>query len=220
MPFTPAAVLLDLDGTLIDTERFYQRIWQATAADFQIDLNDTLYQQFIGIRLADCFQLITELGGNRFALAAFKEQLAARETEGWKAGIDCKPGSQELLLFLQERQIPMALVTSAHQAKIDRVMAHYPWSDYFQTIVSGEMINHPKPAPESYLLAAQRLGATPSNCLALEDSNTGMHSALAAGCHSIMIPDLNIPDTAVQKKAQAILPDLFRVIDYLSHETL
>ncbi len=217
MPFTPAAVLLDLDGTLIDTERFYQQIWQATAADFQIDLNDTVYQQFIGIRLEDCFQLITELSGNRFDLATFKEQLAARETEGWKAGIDCKPGSKELLLFLQEHQIPMALVTSAHQAKIDRVMAHYPWSDYFQTIVSGEMISHPKPAPESYLLAAQRLGATPSNCLALEDSNTGMRSALAAGCHSIMIPDLNTPDSDVREKADHILPDLFRVIDYLSN---
>ncbi|OQX36540.1 MAG: hypothetical protein B0D91_08890 [Oceanospirillales bacterium LUC14_002_19_P2] len=217
MPFIPAAVLLDLDGTLIDTERFYQRIWQATAADFHIDLNDTVYQQFIGIRLSDCFHLITQLGGYGFDLVAFMEQLAARETEGWKTGIDCKPGSQELLHFLHERQIPMALVTSAHQAKINRVMAHYPWSDYFQTIVSGEMINHPKPAPASYLLAARRLGTMPSACLALEDSNTGMRSALAAGCRSIMIPDLNTPDNDVQEKACKILPDLFCVIDYLSN---
>ncbi|WP_211826176.1 HAD family hydrolase [Kistimonas asteriae] len=217
MPFTPAAVLLDLDGTLIDTERFYQRIWQATAADFQIDLNDAVYQQFIGIRLTDCFQLIKTLGGNGFDLAVFKEHLAARETEGWNTGIDCKPGSRELLHFLHERQIPMALVTSAHQAKIDRVMAHYPWSDYFQGIVSGEMITRPKPAPDAYQLAAKQLGITPSACLALEDSNTGMRSALTAGCHSIMIPDLNTPDSDVREKASKILPDLFSVIDYLSN---
>ncbi|GAA4650226.1 HAD family phosphatase [Kistimonas scapharcae] len=217
MPLTPAAVLLDLDGTLIDTERFYQRIWQTTAADFQIDLNDAVYQQFIGIRLTDCFQLIKALGGNGFDLGAFKEQLATRETEGWNAGIDCKPGSQALLNLLHERQIPMALVTSAHQAKIDRVMAHYPWTNYFQIIVSGEMIDRPKPAPDAYQLAAQRLGTTPSTCLALEDSNTGMRSALAAGCHSIMIPDLNTPDSDVQEKACKILPDLFCVIDYLSN---
>ena len=218
MPLAPTAVLLDLDGTLIDTEHFHRRIWQATAADFQLDFDDAAYQQFIGLRLTDCFQLIQQLGGNTFDLAAFRKQLAARETEGWNKGIDCKPGARALLNYLQERQIPMALVTSACQTRIDRVIAYYSWHDVFQTIVSGDMISHPKPAPDAYQLAAQRLKTRPSACLALEDSNTGMRSALAAGCYSIMIPDLNPPDSVVRKKANKILPDLFGVIDCLSSQ--
>lgn len=216
MTVMPAAMLLDLDGTLIDTELFYRRIWQSTADEFAIDLSDTLYRTFIGIRLKECFRLITDLGGAGFSLPRFKERLRQQEESGWQAGIECKPGSNELLQFLHNRKIPMALVTSAGQAKISQVMNQYPWSAYFRFIISGEDIDQPKPAPESYLKATEKLGLPSGECLALEDSNVGMRSALDAGCRAIMIPDLDEPDVNVQKHADQRFPDLFSVITYLS----
>ncbi|MCK5893396.1 MAG: HAD family phosphatase [Endozoicomonadaceae bacterium] len=216
MTVMPTAILLDLDGTLIDTELFYRRIWQSTADEFAIDLSDTLYRKFIGIRLNECFQLITDLGGAGFSLSRFKERLRQQEDSGWQAGIDCKLGSNELLQFLHNRKIPMALVTSAGQAKISQVMNQYHWSAYFRFTISGEDIEQPKPAPESYLKAAKKLGLPPDECLALEDSNIGMRSALGAGCRAIMIPDLDEPDASVQKHTEQRFPDLFSVITYLS----
>ena len=109
-------------------------------------------------------------------------------------GVPMKPGVVEILDFLHEKGIPIALATSTGQERTLRRMELTGLGHYFQAIVTGDMIEHSKPDPEIYRVACQRLGTDPGHTLAVEDSRNGILSAHAAGMPVVMVPDL-IPPT-------------------------
>ncbi len=187
------AVLLDMDGTLFDSEVVYKSLWQKTAYDFGIDLNDKVYQSFVGAHFDTCKQLIQELGDENFVLNDF---LAAMDRQDDAQRVPLlKPGAADLLQWLQTQMIPVALVTSAAQEEVEKNFAGLGGTSAFKVIVCGDDVENRKPHPEPYQLACKRLGISPEQALAVEDSNTGTLSAITAGCQTVVVPDI-LPITA------------------------
>ncbi|CAM3422359.1 HAD family hydrolase [Parendozoicomonas haliclonae] len=206
------AVLLDMDGTLFDSEAFYKRLWQDTARDFGIDLNDRVYKQFLGAPYSVCKQLIKDLGGESFSLDDFLQAMSKQESGHIPA---LKPGAEELLIWLKQLNIPLALVTSAEHIKIHKNFAPHPQLQVFDVIVAFEDVDQAKPHPEPYLLACKKLGVSPENALAVEDSNAGALSALEAGCQTLMVPDVLAVDGQIQSQLAAVLDSLHALPNWL-----
>ena len=163
-----------------------------------------------------CAQVCREVFGEDFDFDAMRtvcRAIMARWIE--EDGLPVKPGLYELLAELERRGIPAVLATSTtrdsawghlQRAKVDR---------YFLGAVCGDEVTRSKPHPEVFLKAAALAGKDPKNCLVLEDSPAGVRAGAAAGCFTVMVPDLTGPDEELKALAGAILPDLTQVIPLL-----
>lgn len=190
----PVAVLWDMDGTIVDTEPYW------IAAEFEIvELHgDTwshdLAKAVVGFDLLDSAEYMRQHGGVRLSAPEIVEMLLDRVVARLQESVPWRPGARELLAAVQEAQIPTALVTMSWRRFADEVVQCLPERCFTATVV-GDEVTHGKPHPEPYLLAAEKLGVDPSDCLAIEDSPTGARSALAAGCWVLGVPNVvNIPE--------------------------
>ncbi|GIX49792.1 MAG: hydrolase [Candidatus Tectimicrobiota bacterium] len=214
MPFT--AVICDLDGLLLDTERLARWAWQRAAADWHYTLSDELYLTLVGRTEADSEQLLRQAFGPAFPLRAvqrrawdYMQQAIATE------GLRLRPGAAELLAFLEARGIARAVATSSEQHFALQKLRGSGLHAYFATVVTGSEVPRGKPAPDLFLRAAQQLGRPPQQCLVLEDAAAGVQAAHAAGMAVIMVPDLVPPTAAVAALAHRVLPSLVAVRAYL-----
>ena len=184
----PAAVLWDMDGTLVDTEPYW------IASEFELaerhgawwSREDAL--ALVGRDLIDAAEIIRARMGLTLAPARIVEELLdgviarVRETVPWR------PGARELLEHLRESQVPCALVTMSYERFVAPILEHLP-PETFRAIVTGDTVERGKPHPEPYLAAAAALGVMAANCLAIEDSTTGVTSAENAGCRVLVVPN-------------------------------
>jgi len=190
----PQAVLWDMDGTIVDTEQY----WIAAEFDIVESHGGTWSQEhgeaLVGSDLLDSGRYIRKHGGVNLDPHTIVEMLLDRVVASVQKEIPWRPGARELLAAVREAGIPTALVTMSWKRFADEVVAALP-TDSFDVVVVGEDVENGKPHPDPYLLAAQRLGIDPSQCLAIEDSPTGVASALAAGCTVLAVPHVvEIPD--------------------------
>ncbi|MTI15021.1 HAD family hydrolase [Sansalvadorimonas verongulae] len=201
----PSAVLLDMDGTLLDSESLYKELWQKTAREFDIDLNDAVYAQFIGARYDQCLKMIQKLGGARFHLPDFLKALSRYEK-----GVlpPAKPGALPFIDWLEEKGIPKAVVTSSGSAKTEQNLKILGGRERFQAVIAGNDVVHPKPSPEPYLLACEQLGFSPEVTMAIEDSPTGARSAIVAGCQTVVVPDVLPIQKTIQEQSLVVLKSL------------
>ena len=183
----PAACLFDLDGLLLDTEPLHSEAWQQAAHHFGLGLTAPQLLGLRGRRRLDCAeqvrQWIREAGQT---VPSVNELLAVRQpiAERLLPSAQPMPGAVALIAACQHREVPMALVTSSSRAAVALKEAPHPWLAAINVRVHGDdpALASGKPAPDPYLLAAQRLGVDPRACWAFEDSQAGVQSALAAGC--------------------------------------
>jgi len=187
-------VMFDMDGLLFDTEALYLETWPqiGEAMGFPITIDDALIT--IGRPNLDCEPAFQKLFGPDFSMQeaqVIMEKLVRAKLEA--EGVPIKPGARELLEFLHGERIPMALGTS----NVHRVATAYleatGFDKYFGPIVTGDMVEHPKPAPDIFQKAAAELGLLPNQCVVFEDSPAGILSAYKAGCLAAMVPDLLRP---------------------------
>ncbi len=214
----PAAILLDMDGTLFDTETLFKELWQSTARKFGLHLTDSLYQRFIGARFDQCKELISELGGPEFNLTLFLQTMDKEEKAIKRHPVPLKPGALELLVWLKESRIPVGLVTSSDKSTVTGHFSHYGGEQQFRVIITGEDVSQPKPHPEPYLKACQKLGMSSSEVIAIEDSNPGASSAIAAGCQTIMIPDVLPPEKNIARQLKVQLNSLEQLPSWLEED--
>ncbi|PKH70686.1 HAD family phosphatase [Stenotrophomonas sp. Betaine-02u-21] len=211
LPFRPDAVIFDMDGLMIDSERVSIACWSEAALTLEIALPEGFFLHMVGLGERDCLQLLQrhiDDGARIDALLAHCHALYDARTHD---GLPLRPGILELLELLKEHRVPRAVATSTRQPRASRKLAASGLLHYFDTVVTSSDVQHPKPAPDIYLLAAQRLGKEPTHCLALEDSPTGTRAALAAGMTTIQIPDLVHPDAAVRALGHRIVESLHDV---------
>jgi HAD superfamily hydrolase (TIGR01509 family) len=211
LPFRPDAVIFDMDGLMIDSERVSIACWSEAALTLEIALPEGFFLHMVGLGERDCLQLLQrhiDDGARIDALLAHCYALYDARTHD---GLPLRPGILELLELLKEHGVPRAVGTSTRQPRASRKLAASGLLDYFDAVVTSSDVQHPKPAPDIYLLAAQRLGKEPTHCLALEDSPTGTRAALAAGMTTIQIPDLVHPDAAVRALGHRIVESLHDV---------
>ncbi|MFJ5224698.1 HAD family hydrolase [Streptomyces sp. NPDC088400] len=186
---TLQAVLLDMDGTLVDTEGFW---WDAEVEVFKAlghVLDEAWRDVVVGGPMTRSAGFLIEATGAAVTLAEVTVLLNDSFEDRIGRGVPMMPGAERLLAELAAQGVPTALVSASHRRIIDRVLASLG-PQYFALTVAGDEVPRTKPHPDPYLLAARRLGADPSRCAVIEDTATGVASAEAAGCRVVAVPSV------------------------------
>jgi HAD superfamily hydrolase (TIGR01509 family) len=183
----PAAVLWDMDGTIVDTEP----AWIAAESRLVASYGGTWTEEdglaLVGNDLLTSARHLRDRAGVPLPPEVIVDRLLDDVVAAVAAGVPWQPGARELLAALRERGVPCALVTMSYRRLADGVVAGLPPGTFAAT-VTGDEVSRGKPDPEPYLLAARRLGVPPQRCVAIEDSPTGAASAQAAGCAVLAVP--------------------------------
>src|SRR4051794_15255626 len=182
----PAAVLWDMDGTLVDTEPYWIECEYALVESYGGTWSDELAHAQVGNDLIETGRALVEHGGVPLEPLEIVERLLDGVVERVRAHLPWRPGAQELLEELYELRVPCALVTMSWRRFAEAVVDGVPGR--FAALVTGDEVERPKPFPDPYLLAARLLGAEPRDCVALEDSPKGVASAVAAGVPTLAVP--------------------------------
>ncbi len=207
LPFRPEAVIFDMDGLMLDSERAIIGSLVRAAAELSHDLPYALWLRMIGHSEAFCRELLREHMEDG-AVQALLDRAHALYEVIVDAGVPHRPGIIELLDYLQARGIPRAVATSTKRPLALRKLRAAGLLDRFDAVCTSSDVAQPKPAPDVYLLAASRLGVEPARCLVLEDSPTGVRAALAAGMTPVQVPDLLPPDDEVRALRHRIVASL------------
>ncbi|MEU3857481.1 HAD family phosphatase [Streptomyces sp. NPDC028722] len=183
------AVLLDMDGTLVDTEGFWWDVEVEVFARLGHTLDDSWRHVVVGGPMTRSAGFLIEATGADITLA----DLAVLLNDGFEERIDralpLMPGAARLLGELHRHGVPTALVSASHRRIIDRVLSVLG-PHHFALSVAGDEVSRTKPFPDPYLLAAAGLGAHPAGCAVVEDTATGVAAAEAAGCRVIAVPSV------------------------------
>ena len=205
--FVPAAVLFDMDGLLIESERVLLECWRIAARERALDLDDALWLSMIGLHEAACRQLLVDRVGAAHA-QGLVDGLEAHYGLRVQSGLPVKADAAGVLAWLARRGVPRAVATSTAHARALLKLERAGLLRYFDAVACGDEVDQPKPAPDVYLLAARRLGVDPRRCVVLEDSAPGVRAALAAGMTPIQVPDLVEPDAGTRALGHRIVPSL------------
>ena len=190
----PAAVLWDMDGTLVDTEPYWIAAEHELVAEHGGEWNDEFAHQLVGNALEVSAQLILDQSGITLSVPEIIDGLLERVIASVQVAMPWRPGALELLTALGDAGVPSALVTMSWRSLVDAVVVNLP-EGAFEVLITGDAVSHGKPHPEPYLEATRILGVDPQDCVALEDSPTGVRSATAAGVPTIAIPHIvPVPD--------------------------
>jgi len=208
LPFLPDAVIFDMDGLMIDSERVALACWSEAAETCALALDEPFFLRMVGLGDRDCRALLASRLSDEASIDRLTEHCHALYEARTQQGLPLRPGIVALLELLRAHAVPCAVATSTRQPRADRKLKAAGLFDYFQVVVTSSDVAHPKPAPDIYLLAAQRLGFAPDRCLALEDSPAGTRAALAAGMTVIQVPDLVAPDAAQRALGHRIADSL------------
>jgi HAD superfamily hydrolase (TIGR01509 family) len=184
------AVLLDMDGTLVDTEGFWWDVEREVFAALGHRLDESWREVVVGGPMSRSAGFLIEATGADIAL----EELSVLLNEGFEARIaehlPLMPGAARLLAELHAHDVPTALVSASHRRVIDRVLTALG-AHHFHLTVAGDEVPRTKPHPDPYLKAAAGLGADPARCAVVEDTATGVASAEAAGCRVVAVPSVS-----------------------------
>ena len=183
----PAAVLWDMDGTLVDTEPYWMSAEFALVAEHGGRWSEEQARTLVGNPLPVSAESIRREGGIDLSVEVIVERLIDDVVADVRRHLPWRPGAQELLGALRAAGIPCALVTMSYARLTDAVVSALPRGT-FAAVVTGDQVRHGKPHPEPYLTAARLLGVAPQDCVAIEDSRTGAASALAAGAAVVAVP--------------------------------
>lgn len=209
LPF--AAVVFDLDGTLLDTELVFREALYDSSGSFGVTMTDELHLGMVGTSHEVSDQLLVEAYGVSFPTDLFNAACGRYMTARLATSVPVKPGVPEFLTELKARRIPTAVCTSSRAPHTLGHLGTAGLLDMFTTIVTRDDIQNPKPHPEPYLLAARRLATEPADCLAIEDSLSGVRSAAGAGMQVVMVPDLVQPTPDVRALCRAVMGSLHDV---------
>jgi len=190
-----AAVLFDMDGTLLDSEKVWDVALDDLAQWLGGDLSDSARRRMVGSSLARSIAIMPHDLGVDADPESSGAYLMERAAELFRTALVWKPGARELLVAVGEAGVPAALVTSTHR-RLTEIALDTMGREHFAATVCGDEVVHPKPAPDPYEQAARLLGVDPTGCVAVEDSPLGITSAEGAGCAVLAVPS-EVPLEAV-----------------------
>jgi len=188
-----------MDGTLVDTEPYWIAAEHQIVEEHGGTWSDEYAHQLVGNDLMVSAVFIKEHGNVPWSPERIIDELLLRVVARVRDHVPWRPGARELLTALGEAGVPNALVTMSWRSLADAVVSALP-DGAFDAVVTGDEVAHGKPHPEPYRAAARLLGVEPADCVAIEDSPTGVRSAVAAGVPTIAVPHV----VAVPEQAGAV----------------
>ena len=192
----PAAVLWDMDGTLVDTEPYWIAAEHEIVEEHGGTWSDEFAHQLVGNDLLVSATFIKDNSAVPWEPERIVDELLARVISRVTEHVPWRPGARELLSALREQGVPSALVTMSWRSLADAVVGALP-DGTFAAVVTGDEVSHGKPHPEPYRAAARLLGVSAEDCVAIEDSPTGVRSAVAAGVPTLAVPHVvAVPEIA------------------------
>ncbi|GFO71106.1 beta-phosphoglucomutase [Bathymodiolus japonicus methanotrophic gill symbiont] len=207
-----SAVILDMDGLLLDTEATYVRAWQLAANELGYEISNDFCVRLSGLPFALVDEKFAEYLGADFPLAEFY----TRSGELWREvaeieGIGVKKGAYDLLRILDESQIPYSLATNSPELNARECLRYAGIEELFSIIVCRDHVQNPKPAADIFLRAAHLMQQSMQSCLVVEDSLTGLRAAKNAHAFSVLIPSIPDPNEQMQALAGLVLNDLLEL---------
>jgi HAD superfamily hydrolase (TIGR01509 family) len=205
------AVVLDMDGTLLDTEGAYRAAFLASAAALGHAVDEAFYATLVGVSSRERGPLVSARYGPGFPWAECLREYRARKARLLAYGVRAKPGAAELLAELAARGLPCAVATSATRRTALLALDRAGLLGAVAAVVARDDVDAGKPHPAPFLRAAEALGAAPRRCLAVEDSPPGVLAAQAAGMRVVMVPDALPPTPELRRGGLAVAADLLEV---------
>ena len=209
-------VIFDMDGLMFDTERLWDTLWEPACAALGLPLPADMEKFQAGGRGLAGDKLRRHVAeyipGDPQKVLDKIWQLA---DERFARGVPCKKGLKELLAALEDMGLPRIVASSSPRNMIEMNLQTTGTARYFHDVVSGTEVAHSKPAPDTFLVAAKKLHLDPHDCLVLEDSFNGVRAGRAAGCVTVMVPDLMQPTEEIAQLYDRKCEDLLEVRDLL-----
>ena len=181
--------IFDMDGLLFDTERVFQETWHEIAGENNVVLDKSFLKTVTGTSGERLCRVIEEF----YHISDGKplvDDCTERVRKKLSVNVPIKEGTFEILEYFKRNNIKMAVASSSRIEQIESNLKISGIKDYFDAVVSGTEVSHGKPAPDIFLYAAERIGCKPEECFVFEDSENGIKAGHAAGCMTVMVPDL------------------------------
>lgn len=210
------AVIFDMDGVLIDSERISFQCFQEVFKEYNYKIDEKFYLKVIGRNVKSIKEIMEEEYGADFPFDIIyrkKADLAHEITD--KNGVIVKPGVHELLDYLNEENYKIAVASSTRKERVLQLLEEAKIKDKVNYIIGGDQVENSKPNPEIFLKAAKGLEVKPENCLVIEDSDAGITAAHAAKMVGIHVPDMKSLEEDTKALAYKICESLFEVKEYL-----
>ncbi len=207
------AVIFDMDGVLIDTEKWLNKYWCQAAAEAGFDMKPEHALEIRSLAGKYAASYLQEIFGPRFSYWTIRERRKELMQEHIaRYGLEKKEGADEVLDYLRSHGIRTAVATATDPKRARSYLTRVGIYDKFDKVICATMVENGKPKPDIYLYACAQLGEAPKECVAVEDSPNGVRSAVDAGLRTVMVPDLTKPDAALRKLITAEADSLFDLI--------
>lgn len=210
------AVIFDMDGLMIDSERVtYNEYVKKLAQLGHHDFTEELYRNCLGKNKQGICQVFIDHYGQDFPMDEVWDDVHVWIDESLRQYVPKKKGLVELLEYLKANNYKTIVATSSGRARVDEILKNADLTKYFDDSICGDEVTHGKPHPEIFLTACQKLDVKPEEALVLEDSEAGILAAYDGRIDVICVPDMKYPEPQFVKKVTKIVDSLDEVIDYL-----
>ena len=210
------AIIFDMDGLMIDSERVTFECYQERLKDMNLTMDEEFYKTLLGKPIKGIYQRFYDVYGNDFPIENVIQDVHQLMAERFETeGVPVKKGLVELLHYLKDNNYNTIVATSSNRDRVDKILAQAKITEFFDDSICGDEVTKGKPNPEVFLKSCQKLGVNVDEAIVLEDSEAGIQASYDANIKVICIPDMKYPEKQYEEKTFKILKDLTEVTAYL-----
>lgn len=210
------AIIFDMDGLMIDSERVTFECYQERLKDMNLTMDEEFYKTLLGKPIKGIYQRFYDVYGNDFPIENVIQDVHKLMAERFETeGVPVKKGLVELLHYLKDNNYKTIVATSSNRDRVDKILAQAKITEFFDDSICGDEVTKGKPNPEVFLKSCQKLGVNVDEAIVLEDSEAGIQASYDANIKVICIPDMKYPEKQYEEKTFKILKDLTEVTAYL-----